>query len=827
MLNHNPKVSKKWQNLVSQYFSKSLTIFAFLLLIMIQNINAQTIYGEVLGLDKLPLSDAVLVLRGPKEYQTACDQKGKFAFEKIHAGTYTLIAFAFGYDVFTQKVTLSASSSDTVQIVLNTLAKNLDVIEIQAERERTFGITKLKSVEQFGIYEAKKTEVIILADQITNTATNNTRQAYAKVVGLNIWESDGAGLQLGIGGRGLSPNRSSNFNLRQNGYDISADALGYPESYYTPPLEAIERIEIVRGAASLQYGTQFGGLVNFKFRQADSSNLLEINTRQSAGSWGFFSSFNSLAISKKKFNLYTFYQRKQGKGWRPNSAFEVNTAYLQAAYKGDKWQWNFEYTHMNYLAQQAGGLTDRMFQEDARQSVRPRNWFEIDWNLFSFAATHQFNENTQLNIRNFGIYANRSSLGNLERINVSDGLARNRTLIAGDFQNFGNETRLLHRYGANHVLLGVRLYSGYSTALQGDADNGSAPNFRFINPNNLEGSNYQFPNSNLSVFAEHIFRFGAAWSLTPGIRYEFIQTTANGQYRQRVFDFAGNVIVDNTIAESLNRKRNFVIAGLGLSFKPKENKEFYANASQNYRAINFTDLRVVNPNFQIDSNLTDEKGYTADLGFRGKLTPWLKADGGFFMIAYQNKIGQILRADQAPLFLDYRLRTNIATALSWGFEALLEFNISKLFKQETGMHSYYFFSNIALTDARYLKSIEPGIEGNNVEMVPPVILRSGFQTKFKNWTVALQHALVTKHFSDASNASRTATAVEGIIPTYQIFDLSIQCKLKNFNLEGTINNVLNAQYFTRRAEAYPGPGIIPADGRGFYFTLGYRFAQNN
>lgn len=823
MQNFNSKSRRP--NLVSIFCFKLSSFLILTLLFISPKTFAQTLYGEVCSSDKQPLEEAVLVLRGPKEYQTTCSQNGKFEFKKVQAGAYTLVAFAYGYDVFTQKVVLNSYSSDSIRIVLNKLAKNLNAIEIQAERERTFGITKLKSVEQFGIYEAKKTEVVVLADQTTNTATNNARQAYAKVVGLNIWESDGAGLQLGIGGRGLSPNRSANFNLRQNGYDISADALGYPESYYTPPLEALERIEIVRGAASLQYGTQFGGLVNFRFKQANPENLVEVNTRQSVGSWGYFSSFNSLAISKKKFNLYTFYQRKQGNGWRPNSAFEVNTSYIQAGYNGDKWEWNFEYTHMDYLAQQPGGLTDRMFQEDARQSVRPRNWFEIDWNLFSLSATHKFNDFTQLNIRNFGIYASRSSLGNLERINVSDGLSRNRTLISGDFQNFGNETRLLHRYGTNHVLVGVRLYSGYSTALQGDADNGSAPNFQYLNPNNLEGSNYQFPNNNISVFAEHIFRFGKAWSITPGIRYEYIQTRANGNYRQRVFDFAGNIIVDNTFDETLNRKREFVIAGIGISYKPKENKEFYANASQNYRAINFTDLRVINPNFQIDSNLTDEKGYTADLGFRGELTPWLRADGGLFMIAYQNKIGQILRADQAPLFLDYRLRTNIATAISWGFETLLEANLSKLFKQEVSQWEFYLFANIALTDARYLNSDEPGIAGNKVEMVPPVILRTGLQTKYKSWSAALQYALVTQHFSDATNAVRTATAVEGIIPTYQILDLSIQYKFKNFNFEGTINNLFNAQYFTRRAEAYPGPGIIPSDGRGFYLTLGYRFAQ--
>jgi Fe(3+) dicitrate transport protein len=87
-----------------------------------------------------------------------------------------------------------------------------------------------------------------------NKATNNARQIFAQVVGLTINESSDGGLQLSIGGRGLDPNRTSNFNTRQNVYDISADVLGYPESYSTPT-EALEEIQVIRGAASLQYGT--------------------------------------------------------------------------------------------------------------------------------------------------------------------------------------------------------------------------------------------------------------------------------------------------------------------------------------------------------------------------------------------------------------------------------------------------------------------------------------------------------------------------------------------------------------------------------------------
>src|ERR1700754_5255587 len=166
----------------------------------------------------------------------------------------------------------------------------LDSVKVHASTTG-FGFTRLKDVDGTGIYAGKKSEVIVLKDLNANTATNNSRQIYSKVAGLNIYENDGgAGIQLAIGGRGLDPNRVSNFNTRQNGYDISADALGYPESYYTPPAEMTERIEIVRGASSLQYGTQFGGILNFRLNHGPDSARFQLLARQSAGPGGFFNS---------------------------------------------------------------------------------------------------------------------------------------------------------------------------------------------------------------------------------------------------------------------------------------------------------------------------------------------------------------------------------------------------------------------------------------------------------------------------------------------------------------------------------------------------------
>ena len=115
----------------------------------------------------------------------------------------------------------------------------LEEVEVTDNKQSNFG--HMYQVDGMKITAGKKSEVISVEHLNVNKATNNTRQVYAKVAGLNIFENDGSGLQLSIGGRGLDPNRTSNFNVRQNGYDISADALGYPESYYTPPAEALSK----------------------------------------------------------------------------------------------------------------------------------------------------------------------------------------------------------------------------------------------------------------------------------------------------------------------------------------------------------------------------------------------------------------------------------------------------------------------------------------------------------------------------------------------------------------------------------------------------------
>ena len=163
---------------------------------------------------------------------------------------------------------------------------------------------------------------------------------------MSIWENDGSGIQAGVAARGLSPNRSWEFNVRQNGYDISSEVFGYPETYYTPPMEALKKIEVTRGAASLQFGPQFGGVINYQIKKGNPNKPISYETQQTIGSYGLLNTYNALGGTYKKFSYYGFLHHRDAEGWRNNSRYSIYTGYFSANYQLTK-KIKIEGQHMN------------------------------------------------------------------------------------------------------------------------------------------------------------------------------------------------------------------------------------------------------------------------------------------------------------------------------------------------------------------------------------------------------------------------------------------------------------------------------------------------
>ena len=805
---------------------KKLINFNIVFLIFINLCLGQDkVSGYVLDEDtNLPINNVAIYDNNSDQIYYS-DSDGYFEFIK-NKNTVEIVFFIEGYILLSKQLD---EDNVNLNIKLSSRVEQLNEVVVRANKKKIFQIRRMKDFEETSVFAGKKNEVILLELSMANLASNNARQIYNQIPGLNIYQNDDAGLQLNIGGRGLDPNRTSNFNTRQNGYDISADALGYPESYYTPPAEGLSEIQILRGAASLQYGTQFGGLINFIMKRPNLDKKLELITRNTIGSNNLFTNFTSLSSKGEKLNYYGYINYKKGDGFRINSNFEsVNTFQFLEYNFNDSTSLSSEITYLNYLAQQAGGLSDQMFKEDPYQSNRSRNWFEVDWLLYNIKYKKEFSDKTNFTFSFFGLEAKRNSLGfRTNRVSQVDS-GQERDLIKGDFSNFGFESRLLTRYKAfknkSYFLIGLKYYNSNSSSVQGPGSNGIDANFNFQNslyPNYNNQSDYTYPNKNIALFGENIFYLTENFSITPGFRYENIETKSDGFYRRINLDGAGNVIFNEKYDEFDVKKRNFLLLGLGISYKPNRNIEMYTNISENYRSVTFADISIINPAYAVNPDIDDEKGYTFDLGFRGNVNRKISYDTNIFLLLYEDRIGFVQK-----VFPDGNVKSergNVGNARINGIESLFDFDLNEIFFKNNDIDINYFV-NYSYIESEYLESDQVGIEGNSVEFVPNHNLKTGLKFGYKNLSFNFQYSFISKQFTDSSNAiGGNLSGVIGEIPKYSLADISLSYKLKNLSFEAGVNNLFNEKYFTRRATGYPGPGIIPSAPRNLYFTMQIKF----
>jgi len=744
-------------------------------------------------------------------------------------------------DIFLKKESYSSIFKKVIfddniveSIFLMNLSKNIDLDEVSIfeDKNQDFSTNFLKDIENNSIFQSKKTELIISKNK-TATSVNNPRLMYNQTTSLNIYQTDDAGLQLNIGGRGLDPKRSSNFNVRQNGYEISADPLGYPESYYSPPFESLESIQIVRGAGALQYGTQFGGLVNFIIKKPNKNKNFDLILRNTIGSNFYYSNFTSVSGTLSNFSYLTYFNYKRGDGFRPNSNFNSYNFYSFLNYNlNNKINLSFEFTFLDYLAQQPGGLTDRMFYNNLKQSNRERNWFDVKWLLYNVQFSYDISENTNISFSSFLLDAHRYSLGfRSNRVDQIDSFEE-RDLIKSSFDNFGIESRLIHNdniiFNKEIFLFGLKIYSGTNSTIQGPGSSNSDSNFNFQNelyPNYENQSNYSNPNLNFSFFNENIFYLNDKISLVPGIRFEYIKTSSSGFYKNINTDAAGNTILNEIIYSSPDdRIRSFLLYGIGLEYNPFKWFSFYSNYSKNYRAVTFADINVISPNFIINPDIKDESGYTFDSGIRGSFKKIILYDLSAFYFFYNDRIGFIQKevsSGNVNTGIVKNEKGNVGNAIIFGQELLINLNISNfLFDFENLNVSYFInFSNI---NSEYVESDVNGIVGNSVEFVPNINFKNGLEIKYKKIKTHLQYSFMSSQFTDATNSIESdLSGVIGQIPKYRILDFSLFYSGNKINYEFGVNNLLNEFYFTNRATGYPGPGIIPSPTRNFYFTLQY------
>lgn len=158
-----------------------------------------------------------------------------------------------------------------------------------------------------------------------------------RVPGLFVTERGvtGFGVATGSAGqisiRGVGGNPTTGVLMLIDGHPQFMGIMGHPlpDSYVASDAE---RVEVIRGPASVLYGTNaMGGVINIITKKQDNSGV-HGNARVSYGSFNTQKYMGALGYKANKFSSYVSVNHDQTDGHRPDSDFKITNGYAKTGY---------------------------------------------------------------------------------------------------------------------------------------------------------------------------------------------------------------------------------------------------------------------------------------------------------------------------------------------------------------------------------------------------------------------------------------------------------------------------------------------------------------
>jgi Fe(3+) dicitrate transport protein len=703
------------------------------------------------------------------------------------------------------------------------------VVTGEAESDEAVQGQFLPPVEGTRILAGKKNSVIDL-DELPRITNNNYRQALAKTPGLYLSEETTP--LVSIGYRGLDPHRAQFTQVLKDGIPIHADQLGYPEAYYTPPLDTVDRIEFLRGGASLMYGPQPGGALNYVTHRPRLDRPFSFGTSHTFGSDNYYSTFSYLDGTSGRLGYYGYFNHREGDGFRDhNSAFNLNVCMVKLVLDGSTdSRWILTIEGYEEAHGEPGGLTlatgpGRVNYDTNRDaSSRLYDLFELKRYFGSLAWEKDFSADTKMTMTAWGGYYSRFSsrqrgggFGTLPTGPAAD----TTSVELQEFYTQGFEARLRHDYElfwGDHTISGG--FQGYHTDSPREDRRGLSKNARGGTLRNESDREIWY----VPAFVENRFHWGAL-SVTPGVRFENIWQSVK-EHRNADKTAAGTTLGDEDHYEFVP------LFGLGISYEVAKKTEFYANASQSYRPKIFTQAVPTGGTTLVPDDLEEGAAWQYDIGFRGNPRPWVSWDVSGFLLDFDNQIGSIAVPG------GFSTVANVGRAQHRGIEAAAELDLIGLFDAFRGQPmaapagkdgkgsvepvekslgerfgSLSLFGNVTLLDAEFISG---PLDGKSPRYAPDYLVRAGV---IYRWQDRFKLAFLGTHVGDCF--ADDANSPERAVPAYTVWDLTVEAKVYKdiIGIHAGINNVFDEDYYSRVRD----DGIDPGYGRNFYGGVSLKF----
>ena len=694
-------------------------------------------------------------------------------------------------------------ASTSANAAVNTPPITLPTYRVEAEAEADHVIQGLflPNVQGAKINAGKKTTVLDFDSQ-PRINGNNYRQALAQAPGLVLSEETSP--LLSIGYRGLEPHRAQFTQVLKDGIPIHADQFGYPEAYYTPPLDTVDRIEFIRGGAALLYGPQPGGALNYVTHRPRTDRPFSASTLHTVGSDDYYSTFSYIDGTIGRVGYYGYYNHRESDGIRSaNSDYSLDSwlgRVVLDANSTSRWMLTLETYEEEHG--EPGGLTFATggnamnYNADRRATSRLYDRFNLDRKAVSLIWERDFNHGT-VAWRTWAIdyaRASRRQGGGGFGTLPTGAAALTNTIERQQFTTFGTEARGRYDWGSNeqHILsAGAQLYGSKSprTDSRGatpDADNGSVTG-------KSEREIFYAP-----VYLENLFRFGAL-SVTPGFRVE--------QVRQKVRESV-NVAKAAAGTPLGNRDNSDTVPlfGVALAYDVARQAQLYANASQSFRPAIFTQAVPNGATNIVNSDLAEARAMQFEMGYRAQPLDGLVVDASVFHLEFDDQVGTLaLPGGRSTV-------ANVGRAVHRGIEASVQYNLFRALNR-AGPAALNVYANAMLLDAEFKQG---AVAGRTPQYAPQHVVRSGIvYTHGTNVKVGLTGTLSADSFADDTNSASR------YVPAYAVWDLTSEWRIPGtmVRLIGGVNNVFDEDYYNR----VRNDGIDPAPRRNYYLGAALEF----
>jgi len=761
-----------------------------------------TISGKILTQSGKPVESAHIQVVGTS-VGTATDSEGNFSIRGLAVGEYKLLITHLGF--LSQSVLTSSDSVQPLSIQLQEDPHLLSQVLVISSRDQLFN--KIPGSAAY----LDQNELVML-----KPVTGN--EVFRRVPGLNVVDEEGAGLRVNIGIRGLDPDRSRSVLMMEDGIPVALNPYGEPEMYYTPAMDRMSGVEVLKGSGQILYGPQtVGGVINYI--TADPPEDEEIRFRVQGGSGSYLSALGSYGNTFNKTGVQLTYLRKQAEAMGPTD-FQVNDfsskikmALSDKSTLGVKLAAYNEVSNSTYV-----GITQRMYDAggDDYSVLMPNDELDVSRYLMSFSHQTQLGKNLSLQSMLYGYTTTRNWRRQDYAYNSYTNGALNPPpadwtgVVWGDESVAGGAIYLRNRTGnrdRQFEVMGWEQKINYTFQI-GSVANNLTGGYRYLYERAYEQRiNGTTATAQSGALVSDEIRTGKAIALyfldkisltskldvSPGLRAEFYD------YEREILREAS---VD-TYETAENRIGEF-IPGIGMNYRPNSRLNLFTGIHRGYappRIKDAIDFSADNPVLDLEA----ETSWNFELGLRTQLIAGLFAELTWFHMDFDN---QIIPSSQSIGGAGFGV-TNAGKTLHKGIETAVNFNSREMFGS-----GWLFMMDIngTYTKATYNEDrfIPNGnettnVNGNRLPYAPQVTVSSAFTIEATFGTgLRLTYTSVGKQFTDELNSVMPSNNGRiGEMPAYQVLDATLYHRIPKYNaqINLSVKNLTDERYIsTRRPE---------------------------